>query len=82
MRRMLGTGSIGTVGISGVVGVATANGYALPVLAGLGALVGSIIAVAAVIAIRSSQRSDATPEHRAELVKAFLRLLTNERPTR
>jgi uncharacterized membrane protein YccC len=82
MRRMLGTGSVGTIGFSGAVGVATANGDALPVLVVLAALVGSIIAVAAVIAIRSAKRSDATPEHRAELVKAFLRLLTNERPTR
>jgi hypothetical protein len=50
----------------------------LPVLAGLGALLAAVIAVAGVIAIRSARQADATPEHRAELVNAFLRVLTGE----
>jgi hypothetical protein len=38
----------------------------------------AVIVVAGTIAIRSAKQADATPEHRAELVNAFLRVLTGE----
>jgi hypothetical protein len=41
----------------------------------------AVIVVAGTIAIRSAKQADATPEHRAELVNAFLRVLTGEAGT-